>query len=137
MVDTTLTVDGQVLHYFNQLPEWQAFHWPGETYSPGTMLTWSTITTGSRLYGDYNGTWGLIRWLDQSQRQQLDPHRWMLIMKAPDGNALQWVMRPQLGSGPLGLLSLRDFTLPEQIFRVGNTTVPVDNDDDESDGMAP
>lgn len=140
VVDTTLTVDGQVLHYFNQLPEWQAFHWPGETYSPGTMLTWSTTTTGSRLYGDYNGTWGLIRWLDQSQRQQLDPHRWMLSMKAPDGNTLQWVMRPQLGSGPLALLSLRDFTLPEQIFRTGNTPAPsvqADDDDDETDGMVP
>ncbi len=137
VVDTSLTVDGQVLHYFNQLPEWQAFHWPGDTYRPGTLLTWSTTTTGSRLYGDYGGTWGLIRWLDQSQRQQLDPHRWMLSMKAPDGNTLQWVLRPQLGSGPLALLSLRGFTLPEQIFRVGNTAVPMDNDDDESDGMVP
>ncbi|WP_373226302.1 ImcF-related family protein [Enterobacter cloacae complex sp. ESBL7] len=140
VVDTTLTVDGQVLHYFNQLPEWQAFHWPGETYSPGTMLTWSTTTTGSRLYGDYSGIWGLIRWLDQSQRQQLDPHRWMLSMKAPDGNTLQWVLRPQLGSGPLALLSLRGFTLPEQIFLAGSTTPPqvqADDDDDETDGMVP
>ncbi|MFZ4169080.1 ImcF-related family protein [Enterobacter ludwigii] len=134
VVDTTLTMDGQVLHYFNQLPEWQAFHWPGETYRPGTMLTWSTTTTGSRLYGDYGGTWGLIRWLDQSQRQQLDPHRWMLSMKAPDGNTLEWVMRPQLGSGPLALLSLRGFTLPAQIFRTGNTPAPVALADDDDDG---
>jgi type VI secretion system protein ImpL len=31
---------------------------------------------------------------------------------------LQWVLRSQLGSGPLALLALRDFTLPDQIFSV-------------------
>ncbi|TCQ70698.1 hypothetical protein EC841_1091, partial [Raoultella ornithinolytica] len=31
---------------------------------------------------------------------------------------LQWVLRSQLGNGPLALLALRNFSLPEQIFSV-------------------
>jgi type VI secretion system protein ImpL len=31
---------------------------------------------------------------------------------------LQWVLRSQLGKGPLALLELRGFTLPDQIFSV-------------------
>jgi hypothetical protein len=37
---------------------------------------------------------------------------------APDGRTLQWVLRSQLGKGPLALLALRGFTLPDQIFSV-------------------
>ena len=36
----------------------------------------------------------------------------------PDGRTLQWVLRSQLGSGPLALLALRGLTLPDQIFTV-------------------
>ncbi|MBT1882608.1 type VI secretion protein VasK [Enterobacter mori] len=118
LVETQLTVDGQKLHYFNQMADWQSFRWPGETYKPGTMLTWTTVNAGARLFGDYSGTWGFIRWLDLSKRQQLDRSQWMMSFTAPDGRTLQWVLRSQLGSGPLALLALRDFTLPDQIFSV-------------------
>ncbi|MFO6295781.1 hypothetical protein ACLBWC_38575, partial [Pseudomonas aeruginosa] len=37
---------------------------------------------------------------------------------APDDRTLQWVLRSQLGSGPLALLALRGLTLPDQIFTV-------------------
>jgi type VI secretion system protein ImpL len=63
-------------------------------------------------------TWGFIRWLDQGKRQQLDRSQWMMSFTAPDGRTLQWVLRSQLGSGPLALLDLRGFTLPDQIFSV-------------------
>ncbi|MGK3144621.1 ImcF-related family protein [Pantoea sp. C2G6] len=118
VVETRLTIDGQQLHYFNQLADWQSFRWPGDTYKPGTMLTWTSASAGARLFGDYSGNWGLIRWLEQSKRQQLDRSQWMLSFTTPDGTTLQWVLRSQLGSGPLALLALRNFTLPDQIFSV-------------------
>ncbi|WP_261641164.1 ImcF-related family protein [Erwinia mallotivora] len=118
VVETQLKIDGQQLHYFNQMADWQSFRWPGDTYKPGTMLTWTTVNAGARLFGDYSGTWGFIRWLDQGKRQQLDRSQWMMSFTAPDGRTLQWVLRSQLGSGPLALLALRGFTLPEQIFSV-------------------
>ncbi|WP_288495417.1 ImcF-related family protein [uncultured Pantoea sp.] len=118
VVETQLTIDGQKLHYFNQMADWQSFRWPGETYKPGTMLTWTAVNTGARLFGDYSGTWGFIRWLELSKRQQLDRSQWMMSFTAPDGRTLQWVLRSQLGKGPLALLDLRGFTLPDQIFSV-------------------
>lgn len=118
VVETQLTIDGQKLHYFNQMADWQSFRWPGDTYKPGTMLTWTTVNAGARLFGDYSGTWGFIRWLDQGKRQQLDRSQWMMSFTAPDGRTLQWVLRSQLGKGPLALLELRGFTLPDQIFSV-------------------
>ncbi|POT57518.1 type VI secretion protein VasK [Citrobacter amalonaticus] len=118
VADTRLTIDGQTLHYFNQMPDWQTFRWPGETYKPGTMLTWTSTSAGAQLFGDYSGTWGFIRWLEQSQRRQLDRSQWMMTFSAPDGRRLEWVLRSQLGDGPLALLDLRGFSLPDKIFSV-------------------
>ncbi|ELP5717091.1 type VI secretion protein VasK [Enterobacter asburiae] len=118
VVETQLTIDGQKLHYFNQMADWQSFRWPGDTYKPGAMLTWTSVNAGARLFGDYRGSWGFIRWLDQGKRQQLDRSQWMVTYTAPDGRILQWVLRSQLGRGPLALLELRGFTLPDQIFSV-------------------
>ncbi|WP_411749443.1 ImcF-related family protein [Serratia marcescens] len=125
VVETQLTIDGQKLHYFNQMADWRSFRWPGDTFKPGTMLTWTSTNAGARLFGDYNGSWGFIRWLEQGKRQQLDRSQWMMSFTAPDGRTLQWVLRSQLGKGPLALLDLRGFTLPEQIFSVDAATVQV------------
>ncbi|MBW1252765.1 type VI secretion IcmF C-terminal domain-containing protein, partial [Pantoea allii] len=131
-------IDGQKLHYFNQMADWQRFRWPGDTYRPGTMLTWSTVNAGARLFGDYSGTWGLIRWLEKGKREQLDRSQWMMNFNAPDGRTLQWVLRSQLGKGPLALLELRGFTLPDQIFSVDSAvmaqTADVESSDDEGRG---
>lgn len=116
VVETQLTIDGQKLHYFNQMADWQSFRWPGDTWKPGTMLTWTSVNAGPRLFGDYSGTWGFIRWLEQGKRQQLDRSQWMISFIAPDGRTLQWILRTQLSSGPLALLALRNFNLPDQIF---------------------
>lgn len=118
VVETQLTIDGQQLRYFNQMADWQSFRWPGDTYKPGTMLTWTSTSAGARLFGDFTGTWGFIRWLEHGKRQQLDRSQWMMSFKAQDGRTLQWVLRSQLGKGPLALLALRGFSLPEQIFSV-------------------
>jgi len=118
VVETNLSVDGQKLHYFNQMESWQSFRWPGDTYKPGTMLTWTSTSAGARLYGDYQGTWGLIRWLEQAKQQKLDEGRYQLTFTTPNKQLLQWILRTELGKGPLGLLQLRNFTLPTKIFLV-------------------
>lgn len=139
VVETQLSIDGQKLHYFNQMADWQSFRWPGDTYKPGTMLTWTTVNAGARLFGDYSGTWGFIRWLDQGKRQQLDRSQWMVSFTASDGRTLQWVMRSQLGSGPLALLALHGFTLPDQIFSVDSAATAqalmVNTENSDMDGI--
>ncbi|WP_205066508.1 ImcF-related family protein [Pantoea coffeiphila] len=124
VVETQLTIDGRKLHYFNQMADWQSFRWPGDTFKPGTMLTWTSTHAGTRLFGDYSGTWGFIRWLEQGKRQQLDRSQWMMSYSTPDGHTLQWALRTQLGNGPLALLALHHFSLPEQIFSIDSTVTP-------------
>ncbi len=132
VVETHLAIDGQKLHYFNQMESWQSFRWPGETYKSGTLLTWTGVNSGARLYGDYQGTWGLIRWLEQAQQKKLDEGRFQLTFTTADKQPLQWILRTELGKGPLGLLQLRNFTLPAQIFLIQNTPPAVaDMADDE------
>lgn len=121
VVETNLSIDGQKLRYFNQMESWQSFRWPGDTYKPGTMLTWTATSAGARLYGDYQGTWGLIRWLEQAKQQKLDEGRYQLTFTTSDKQQLQWILRTELGKGPLGLLQLRNFTLPAQIFLIQAT----------------
>lgn len=116
VVETMLTIDGQKLHYFNQMESWQGFRWPGDTYQPGTQLTWTSIDAGSRLQGNYPGSLGFIRWLAQAETKQLDESRWQLTFTAPDKRQLRWILRTERGSGPLALLELKNFRLPAQIF---------------------
>ncbi|HCD4627156.1 TPA: type VI secretion protein VasK, partial [Klebsiella michiganensis] len=70
VVETQLTLDGQKLHYFNQVADWQSFRWPGVINKPGAMLTWTSTAAGTRLYTNHSGPWGVIRMLEQMQRQK-------------------------------------------------------------------
>jgi type VI secretion system protein ImpL len=118
VVQTTFVLNGEKHHYFNQKERWQRFSWPGFTSHPGTSLTWTSVHAGERLFGDYEGTWGLIRLLEKARITPLndsDSH-YRLQLKAPDGLDLTWNLRTELGAGPLALLKLRDFELPTQIF---------------------
>ena len=139
VVETQLVIDGQKLHYFNQMADWHSFRWPGDTFKPGTMLTWTSASAGTRLFGDYSGSWGFIRWLEHGRRQKLDRSQWMMSFSAPEGQTLQWVLRTQLGNGPLALLELRGFTLPDQIFSVDDMAMTqvlkVNKGNDDMDGM--
>ncbi len=120
VVDTTFILNGEKLHYYKQKERWQRFSWPGFSEHPGTSLTWTSVRAGARLFGDYQGTWGLIRLLEQAQVTPLDDadSRYRLVLKAPDGLGLTWHLRTELGAGPLALLKLRGFKLPSQIFLV-------------------
>ncbi len=118
VVQTTFIFNGARHEYFNQKEFWQRFSWPGRSDYPGVSLSWTSIRTGERLLGDHPGTWGLIRLLEKAQVTALDDgdSRYRLVLKAPDGLNLTWHLRTELSGGPLDLLKLRHFTLPQQIF---------------------
>ncbi|RWR02196.1 type VI secretion protein VasK [[Pantoea] beijingensis] len=122
-----LALDGQNLDYFNQMESWQSFTWPGNTYYPGVDLSWRSVSTEMQLYAHNQGNWGFIRLLDKALITPLDSSRTQLVWITPDGNPLKFIMRSELGDGPLALLKLQGFRLPESIFSVDpddvNTTL--------------
>ncbi|TNV23009.1 type VI secretion protein VasK [Buttiauxella sp. B2] len=113
-----LTLDEQNLDYFNQMESWQSFVWPGNTYYPGVSLSWRSVKSGMQLYANNQGNWGFIRLLDKALITPLDGSRSQLVWITPDGNPLKFIMRSELGDGPLALLSLQGFILPVSIFSV-------------------
>ncbi|MDR0277391.1 MAG: hypothetical protein LBJ37_05865 [Paucimonas sp.] len=122
LVETRFVLDGKEHHYFNQKERWQRFDWPGKSSHPGTRVIWTALGGGTRMYGDYQGTWGLIRFLENAQVTLLDDgnSRYHLEVPAPDGHMLTWHLRTELGAGPLALLKLRGFKLPNRIFVDGS-----------------
>uniref|UniRef100_UPI00353170CC ImcF-related family protein n=1 Tax=Pseudomonas faucium TaxID=2740518 RepID=UPI00353170CC len=125
VVQTTFILNGEKHHYFNQRERWQRFRWPGQSDYPGVSLSWASVHTGERLFADLQGTWGLIRLLEQAQVTHLDDggSQMRVVLKAPDGLGLTWHLRTELAGGPLALLALRGFTLPREIFLVGDANV--------------
>lgn len=118
IVQTTFVLNGEQHQYFNQRERWQRFSWPGRSDHPGARLSWISLNTGERLYGDFEGTWGLIRLLEKARITPLNDggSHVRMVLKTPDGANLTWNLRTELGAGPLALLTLRNFTLPQQIF---------------------
>ncbi|EAV6589548.1 type VI secretion protein VasK [Salmonella enterica] len=121
-----LTLDEQNLDYFNQMESWQSFTWPGNTYYPGVSLSWRSVNSGMQLYANNQGNWGFIRLLDKALITPLDASRTQLVWITADGNPLKFVMRSELGDGPLALLKLQGFTLPGSIFNVAAGTEGVE-----------
>ncbi len=126
VVQTTFVLNGEKHHYFNQRESWQRFRWPGQGDHPGISLTWSSVHTGERLFADYQGTWGLIRLLEQANVTALDDgdSRFRVVLDAPDGLGLTWHLRTELSEGPLALLKLRGFSLPREIFLADGRDTP-------------
>lgn len=121
VVQTSFVLNGARHQYFNQKESWQRFAWPGSSDYPGASLTWTSVRSGERLYGDFQGAWGLIRLLDAATVTALDDSdsRYRISIAAPDGLDLTWHVRTELGAGPMSLLALRNFKLPRQIFLNG------------------
>ncbi|WP_455845683.1 ImcF-related family protein [Pantoea agglomerans] len=116
VVESELTVDRQKLQYFNQEESWQTLNWPDNRWQPQTMLTWRSTHTGTRIYADHPGSWGLIRLLDKARITDLGNNIYRVVWPTPDGLALNYQIRTELGSGPLALLELRGFRMPARIF---------------------
>ncbi|MGP8939899.1 ImcF-related family protein [Enterobacter soli] len=120
VMETDFRTDGQTLTYANQMPEWQHFTWPGDTTSPGASLSWMSVQAGTRAYAELPGEWGLIRLLEKAEVHGYPGlnSSYRLRWNAPDGRALNYTLRTQDAEGPLALLKLRHFTLPDTIFLV-------------------
>ncbi|QMM55217.1 type VI secretion protein VasK (plasmid) [Enterobacter sp. RHB15-C17] len=118
VMQTNLIIDNQKLVYVNQMPVWKRFTWPADTEAPGASLSWISTQAGTRQLADIPGAWGWIRLLDTAE---IAPYQglnssWQLTWKAKDGHRLNYVLRTEAGEGPLALLKLRNFVLPETIF---------------------
>lgn len=144
LTDTLLTLDGQKLHYFNQRETWQAMTWPaGMPDSPGTRLQWRTEAASTNKHYEFTGRWGLVRMLERASVEPIDSGTFQLTWQgSPDSPAsnlppepdslmprpamqrvpkavtypIRYLMRTELGQGPLELLALRGFVMPSRIF---------------------
>lgn len=111
-----LTIDKQHVVYFNQQQSWTPIAWPGDGLNGHVALTWQTLNAGVRQVFDGTGDWALLRLLAKAEIKPLDSTRVELSWKQPEAETLRYVMRTQVGEGPLDLLKLRGFKLPERIF---------------------
>lgn len=118
VMQTDMVIDNQSLVYMNQMPVWQRFAWPADTEAAGARLSWMSTPAGTRLYADIPGAWGWIRLLEQATVSAYPGvgSSYSLSWQAQDGRALNYTLRTEAGEGPLALLKLRGFRLPETIF---------------------
>ncbi|HKS32124.1 MAG TPA: ImcF-related family protein, partial [Enterobacteriaceae bacterium] len=133
VMQTGMIIDSQKLTYVNQMPQWKRFTWPADTEAPGASLSWISSQAGTRQYADMPGAWGWIRLLDSASVSAYPGvnSSYSLSWKAQDGRALNYTLRTEAGEGPLVLLKLRNFRLPENIFSVD--TLPSRTDIDDAD----
>ncbi|ENC0420381.1 type VI secretion protein VasK [Escherichia coli] len=135
VMQTTLITDNQKLIYVNQMPVWKRFTWPADTEAPGASLSWVSTQAGTRQYADLPGSWGLIRLLEMARRKAAPgvASGWSLSWQAQDGRMLNYTLRTEAGEGPLVLLKLRNFVLPETVFELSGTSAFTGNDEDAGD----
>ncbi|OED14430.1 ImcF-related family protein [Burkholderia sp. A2] len=114
-----LSVDGKQIVYFNQRESWTPLAWPGNGLNGHAGLTWQTVGAGLRQAFDATGDWAFLRLLGKADVKPLDSTRYQLTWNAPHDEPLRYVLRAQVGAGPLDLLKLRGFRMPERIFVVG------------------
>lgn len=133
VMQTDLIIDSQKLTYVNQLPVWRRFSWPADTEAPGANLSWMSTQAGTRQYADIPGAWGWIRLLDDAAVSAYPGagSSYSLSWKAQDGRTLNYTLRTEAGEGPLALLRLRHFRLPETIFTTIEVSPSTDNDAQE------
>ncbi len=139
VMQTDMIIDSQKLTYVNQLPAWKRFTWPADTEAPGANLSWISTQAGTRQYADIPGAWGWIRLLDKAAVSAYPGvgSSYSLSWKAQDGRTLNYTLRTEAGEGPLALLKLRNFRLPETIFSttgvaVSDQTTETASDDGEA-----
>lgn len=126
VMQTDMIIDSQKLTYVNQLPAWKRFAWPADTEAPGAALSWISTQAGTRQYADIPGAWGWIRLLDKASVSAYPgvDSSYSLSWKAQDGRTLNYTLRTEAGEGPLALLKMRNFRLPETIFSTSGAASP-------------
>ncbi|PQV48096.1 ImcF-related family protein [Paraburkholderia sp. BL21I4N1] len=114
-----LSVDGKPIVYFNQQAGWTPLAWPGDGLNGHAGLTWETVNAGTNQAFDSTGDWAFLRLLAKADVKQLDSTRYQLTWNGKNGDPLRYVLRSQVGAGPLELLKLRGLKIPERIFLAG------------------
>ena len=127
---------------------------PPLSQSPGTRLQWQTEQAGTNKNLEYTGRWSLVRLLERAHVEPMDSATLQLTWQArPDAPArptpaekphddaevtreamapapqqltypIRYLMRTEVGKGPLELLALRGFALPQRIFAGRGTGTP-------------
>ena len=123
VTDMKFVLSGRELHYFNQKEEWTPFIWPGDTLENISRIEWQTEEGGLRSALDTQGRFGLIRLLERAKVTPQDNARYLLAW-TPDqsqGIPLKVQLRSEAGAGPLDVLALRHFSLPQRIFLTGSS----------------
>lgn len=83
VTDTLLTLDGQTLHYYNQVESWSTMTWPsGEPQKAGTRLEWQTDTAGTNRSFEFPGRWALVRLLERAKLEPVDSATYQLTWQA-------------------------------------------------------
>ncbi|VWB17479.1 ImcF-like protein [Burkholderia lata] len=118
-----LSVDGKQIVYFNQQERWAPLAWPGNGLNGHAGLTWQTLDAGLRQAFDSTGEWAFLRLLSKADIKQIDSTRYRLTWNAGNDEPLSYVLRTQIGAGPVDLLKLRGFRMPDRIFVVGKAGV--------------
>jgi len=124
--DMKFVLSGRELHYFNQKQEWVPFVWPGDALENITRVEWQTQQGGLRSGLDMQGRFGLIRLLERAEVTPQDNAR-TLLSWTPDqsvGLPLRVQLRSEAGAGPLDVLALRHFSLPQRIFVTTSAKAP-------------
>ncbi len=119
-----LAVDGKQIVYFNQQESYTPLAWPSDGLNGHAGLTWQTVNAGLRQAFDSTGDWAFVRLLAKADVKPLDSTRYQLTWNQsatdqPAGEPLRYILRPQVGAGPLDLLKLRGFRMPRRILVVG------------------
>lgn len=118
-----LSVDGKQIVYFNQQARWTPLAWPGNGLNGHAGLTWQTLDAGLRQAFDETGDWAFLRLMSKADIKQLDSTRYRLTWNAGNDMSLSYVLRTQIGAGPVDLLKLRGFRMPDRIFIVRKAAV--------------
>ncbi|QSN62391.1 ImcF-related family protein [Caballeronia sp. M1242] len=114
-----LTIDGTKIEYFNQSETYTPIVWPGNGQNGHVQLTWESIDAGTRLAFAANGEWAWLRLLGTAQVKPLDSTTYALTFNQANGFGLHYDLKAQVGAGPLDLLKLRGFKMPQRVFLVG------------------
>nr|WP_167054443.1 ImcF-related family protein [Burkholderia sp. Ax-1719] len=90
VTDTLFTLDGQTLHYYNQVESWSTMTWPsGEPQKAGTRLEWQTDTAGTNKGFEFPGRWALVRLLERARVEPVDSATYQLTWQAKPENVDQ------------------------------------------------
>jgi len=117
---TELTIDGTKIIHFNQRESFMPLIWPGNGLDGYASLTWEGEHAGLRQAAEATGDWAFLRLLASAEILQLDTTRYALTWRdGEDGPPLRYVLRPKIGAGPVELLKLRGFRMPERVFVIG------------------